>query len=433
MTRRTPEQYDFATCSFDETILPASPRRITSPRRQKIQFVVAHHMTIIGKGTGSANDACMRTWQTREASAHYGVDGRFVRQFVWDKDEAWATANSLGNQAGISIEHANSSAGPNWLVSELTWKTGARVAASLHVLYKLGRPVANKTLRRHKDFFATACPGPYLGGSQWDEYVAEAQKQYDQFVTGAAAAPAPHVLPQSVPLDAKILELSGLVLSKANPGCYWACSDENGPIWLIRVATGQIVGSVRLKGVTLIDPESLAINYSKGTLEVLDGGNNKGTRKTGAIYSLPEPVGRKNHGELAAVKTTFAIPDKANFEAMVVHPRTGVRHFLDKHEKGHWYVLDQGKLKKVLGSYTVNLASDACYSPTGAFIYVIRKGVDVIEIYNPTTLKKVKTISHPDQPQPETIALYPNGVDVVVGSEGAHTRLLPVQIPAKYL
>lgn len=437
MTRRTPEQYDFSTCSFDETILPAVPDRTTSPRRQKIQFVVAHHMAMIGRGDGKANEACMRAWKTREASAHYGVDGKFVNQFVWDKDEAWATANSLGNQAGISIEHANSTAGPSWQVSEQTWKTGAKVAAYLHVLYKLGRPVANKTLRRHKDFFATACPGPYLGGSQWDEYVAEAQRVYDVATKGSAPKPDEHVHLGPVSLDKKILELSGLVLSKVNPGCYWACIDEDGPLYLIRCTTGQIVGQVKLKGVKLGDPESLALNYSKGTLEVLDGGNNDGKRKTGYVYSIPEPKGEKDHGSVAAVKIAFAFKDKANFESFLVDPKTGQRFMINKADFGALYELKGTTISKVVrDNKTVTMgkyATDSCYSPTGAFIYVIHKDKDAIEMYDSKTLKLKKTISHPAQPQPETIALAPNGVDVVVGSEGKNTKLQPVQIPAAYL
>jgi len=190
MTRRTPEQYDWDKVEFDETIVPASPQRFTSPRREKIQFVVIHHMAMVGQGDGSANDACLRAWKTREASAGYGVDGRFVRQFVWDSDAAWATANSHGNHAGISIEHANSTGKPSWKVSDETIATGAKLVAYLHKVYKLGRPVLGKTLFQHSDFFATACAGPYLGGSHLDEYEAEAQRVYDE-ITGAEPVPTP--------------------------------------------------------------------------------------------------------------------------------------------------------------------------------------------------------------------------------------------------
>ena len=186
MARRTPAQYDWAALRFDETILR---KHFTAPRRGKIKFVVVHHMTIIGKGDGSANDACYNVWQKREASAHYGVDGNHVRQFVWDGNAAWSTGNSDGNHNGISIEHANSTTA-GWKVSETTWKTGAKLAAHLHKAYGLGRPVSGKTLRRHRDFFATACPGPYID-SIWGEYVKEAQRVYDQITKGTPTPPTP--------------------------------------------------------------------------------------------------------------------------------------------------------------------------------------------------------------------------------------------------
>lgn len=178
MTRRTPTQYNWPTLEFDETILT---KHITAPRRERIQFVVIHHMTVPGKDTATnALDACYNIWQTRVASAHYGVQGAQVRQYVWDSNAAWATANVHGNHAGISIEHTNLTLGPAWEVSNKTWKTGAKLAAHLHLVYRLGRPVKGKTVRRHLDFFPTGCPGPFLGDVVYDAYVKEAQRVYDE-------------------------------------------------------------------------------------------------------------------------------------------------------------------------------------------------------------------------------------------------------------
>lgn len=177
MTRRDPADYNWPQLRFDETILRKHFSALTS---RDIRYVVVHHMTVVGKGNGSALDACWNIWQNRQASAHYGVDGNLVRQYVWDKNFAWATGSNAGNLHGISIEHANSTAGPKWLVSDTTMKTGARLVAHLHVAYKLGRPVSGKTLRQHDEFTSTACPGPFLGGTEWSDYVREAQRIYDQ-------------------------------------------------------------------------------------------------------------------------------------------------------------------------------------------------------------------------------------------------------------
>lgn len=196
MVRRSPKDYDWDKCEFDETILPASWGRYTSPRRNKIEFIGIHHMTVIGTGNGAANDACYSIWRNRPASAHYGVDGDYVRQFVWDRDAAYSLANSPANHKSINIEHANSTRGPSWKVSEETMETGARLVAHLHVLYKLGRPKSDAegktgTMRQHDAFYATACPGPWLGGSQWNRYVGMAQAEYERIQSTPTPTPPP--------------------------------------------------------------------------------------------------------------------------------------------------------------------------------------------------------------------------------------------------
>lgn len=192
MTRRTPAQYVWERLEFNDRLLK---KHFTPLPSRKIYGFTVHHMTIRGTGNGDALDACYRTWQTRQASAHYGVDGQLVDQFVLDKDYAWATGSARGNLRTISVEFANSSAGPKWLVDNMTVVTGARLIANGHVLYKLGRPVVGKTLFEHDDWFATACPGPYLGGSHWPVIVAEIVRVYDQLV-GAPSPVKPVPLPK---------------------------------------------------------------------------------------------------------------------------------------------------------------------------------------------------------------------------------------------
>lgn len=191
MTRRAPAQYDWDAQEFDERLMT---KHFTAPRTKKVAFIVAHHMTVKDSTNGAANNKCYDIWQTREASAHYGVDNDYLMQFVWDKNAAWACADTTGNHAGISIEHANSSLGPKWEVSEKTWKNGAKLAAHLHVTHKLGRPKSTGfgtggTLRTHRSFYATSCPGPFFE-TIWAKYVAEAQRVYDE-ITGEHPATCP--------------------------------------------------------------------------------------------------------------------------------------------------------------------------------------------------------------------------------------------------
>lgn len=206
MTRRTMEQYDWDNLLFDETLLD---KHYTPDAPDEIKFVVLHHMMIPDRQLNApdALDTCFNVWQDREASAQYGVEEGFVRQFVYDWDFAWATANYYGNDYGISIEHANETLAPDYRISEKTWRTGAKLVAYIHKFYDMGRPIANVTVKRHSDFFATECPGPFMN-SIFHAYVAEAQRIYDIIVDvdpvvidEVPSAPAPAVKPPRKNLD----------------------------------------------------------------------------------------------------------------------------------------------------------------------------------------------------------------------------------------
>lgn len=194
---RSPEQYKFDTLDFDVQILD---KNFSSLGSKDVRFVVVHHMTIDDKDTNTpdALDACYRVWQIRPASAQYGVDDHFIRQFVWDKDYAWAAGNTYANLHGIHIEHANdtldlSGTENDYKITEKTWKTGAKLAAYIHIFYKLGRPTSTGfgsggTLRTHQSFYATACPGPFFK-KIWTQYVAETQRIYDLVKSGGITPP----------------------------------------------------------------------------------------------------------------------------------------------------------------------------------------------------------------------------------------------------
>lgn len=178
MTSRTPAQYDWPKALFNDKRLT---KHFTHPRRSKISHVTLHHMTIVSTGTEASNtkalNGCYTTWQSREASANYGVAGNQVWQFVSDNDAPWADANDTSNQATLAIEHANSKGAPGWDIADSTMATGQRLVANLHKLYGLGRPT-RKTVRVHSDFYATSCPGPYMM-AHLDAYIAAAAKIYD--------------------------------------------------------------------------------------------------------------------------------------------------------------------------------------------------------------------------------------------------------------
>lgn len=185
---RQPHEYNWRELEFNETLL--LPRNYNK-RTGTIQFFAIHHMIILNrnKNDNEANRACYDTWinQGREASANYGVDGDFVDQFVYDGNAAWANANYWANHNCLSIEHANATLDEpgthnDYVIDDRTFFNGARLVANGHLKYNI-KPKRNVTVRKHKEFYATGCPGPYMDRN-WDRYFDLMMDIYNQIKAG---------------------------------------------------------------------------------------------------------------------------------------------------------------------------------------------------------------------------------------------------------
>jgi hypothetical protein len=133
---------------------------------------------------------CLDVWKTREASAHFDVDGNGnVAQYAGVNMYAWHAGNTQGNIESIGIEMCNETLAPDWRVAPATWHEAARLAGWLHARVIGVRP-SRATCHVHHDWKSTACAGPYID-SILGQMIAEAQAAYDAFVGGGAPAPAP--------------------------------------------------------------------------------------------------------------------------------------------------------------------------------------------------------------------------------------------------
>lgn len=110
---------------------------------------------------------CGEVFQTREASANYGIDGEGrVGLYVEEKYASWANANAASNRRSITIELANDQIGGQWHVYDKAIEKCIELCADIcrrngiKKLYYTGDTSGNLT--RHNMFYATACPGPYL-------------------------------------------------------------------------------------------------------------------------------------------------------------------------------------------------------------------------------------------------------------------------------
>ena len=124
---------------------------------------------------------CGEVFQTREASANYGIDGKGrVGLYVEEKYGSWANANKLSNQRSITIELANDEIGGNWHVSDTAIVKCIELCVDIckrNGIKKLNfTGDTNGNLTMHRYFYATSCPGDYLA-SKFPYIAAEVNKR----------------------------------------------------------------------------------------------------------------------------------------------------------------------------------------------------------------------------------------------------------------
>lgn len=99
------------------------------------------------------------TFLANQTSAHYGIKGHQVRQFVSDAQGAWATGNTWANTWLLHIECANSAGEPDWPVAEETVDTLVEFLAGKCREHGIGGLAVGGNLFGHRDFYNTFCPG----------------------------------------------------------------------------------------------------------------------------------------------------------------------------------------------------------------------------------------------------------------------------------
>lgn len=135
----------------------------TPGRSDTIHGIVIHH-------AASTNlDSVGQAFATpgRGGSAHYGVKGQQIHQYVREEDTAWHCGDWAGNCCTIGIETVNSTGAPSWLVDDETFETLAKLVADIAKRNNLGTLKFDPngtypTLSAHRDWSPTYCPGDYL-------------------------------------------------------------------------------------------------------------------------------------------------------------------------------------------------------------------------------------------------------------------------------
>lgn len=127
----------------------------------------------------------LEVWKTRPASAHFQSDiaGR-IGQYVGVYEYAWATGNTQGNIESISIEMANKTLSPSWIVDPVTWRSAARLAGWLFANVIKAIPTRNNVFVHHH-WKSTDCAGPYID-AHFNDLLLEVQIWYRHFTKPVA-------------------------------------------------------------------------------------------------------------------------------------------------------------------------------------------------------------------------------------------------------
>lgn len=141
----------------------ANQSNYTQGRSDTIHGIVIHHAA----STSLDSVGTVFSQAGRGGSAHYGVKGNQIHQYVKEEDTAWHCGDWLGNCCTIGIETVNSTGSPDWLVDEETFNTLAKLCADIAKRNGLGKVKFEPdgvypTLSAHRDWSPTYCPGDYL-------------------------------------------------------------------------------------------------------------------------------------------------------------------------------------------------------------------------------------------------------------------------------
>jgi len=235
--------------------------------------------------------------------------------------------------------------------------------------------------------------------------------------------------------DSRIAESSALAASSFDDGVFTANDSGDSARFFKADARGDTVATYTLRGATNIDWEDMATGTDTSGRPVLyfaDIGDNSLQRKEIEVYQTPEPSG--GSADVAWIRYRFTYPDGAHdAEALLVDPRTRRMYIATKSLFG-------GELyaaPETLTATAVNMLSpvrtvpalttSADFSPDGSRIVVLT----YLGAYWADDISgALHSFKVPLQSQAEAIAFSRDGASVLVGSEGLHSTVYRVALPA---
>lgn len=159
----------------------AHHNKYASRQGTRIQRIIVHHWA------GTQGGDSRLTNPNADVSTNYILysDGTLVGQ-VPEEYRAWTSGSWAADAPSITVEVQNSAAGGEWPVSDAAISKLIALIADLANRYGWGSISFGSQVRGHREFVATACPGPYLW-ARLPNIASQAHARYK----GGSSTPAP--------------------------------------------------------------------------------------------------------------------------------------------------------------------------------------------------------------------------------------------------
>jgi hypothetical protein len=231
--------------------------------------------------------------------------------------------------------------------------------------------------------------------------------------------------------DPRVEESSGLTISTKHQDLAYTINDgDDAIVYAIKISTGDVVGTTRVRGGEFDDTESIAID-GDGRMWLADLGDNDEERDDAALYRFPEP-GPGQHSVDAKRYPVSYEGGPADVETLLVNPKTGEKFLATRDEKS------TGKLFSLPKKLTVNGnnratdlnksvpvdTSDGTFTRSGSQA-LIRTGF-AVHVFDPETWSEVEQLAVPEVENGESISMEPDGASFIIGSEGENSPLIRV-------
>jgi hypothetical protein len=234
--------------------------------------------------------------------------------------------------------------------------------------------------------------------------------------------------------DPRVRESSGLARSPKHPGVLYTHNDRGDTSDLFAVNAIGTPAVLTLRGTTAVDWEDMA-STPDGRLWVGDIGDAEETRRSVSVSVVEEPSVLTST-TLPTTTYRFRYPDgRHNAETLLVHPETQRVYIVTKEpEGGAVYAAPQelaaGRTHPLrrMASAPPNVNAGG-FSPDGTTLAL--RSYTYAYFYTELGGPPMR-VATPVQRQGESIAFDATGTNVLLGSEGANSKILRMPVPRPF-